>query len=286
MVISKRTTLGRCHLVLKPSLPNLCVSSWQTLLQEPLKLSVNPRQPSASDDEREQPVPTSSFAGGRLLLSIPEAAEILSVGRSSLYGLIQRHEIPTVKIGNRRLISSRLWSAGSPTKPRFSWGRSSSIWSPPSGRWACLIHRVSTAPHSRSGPVKLPRHSAPPGFALEPPPAPKVGGLHQNPALALVPGRLGDQTVWPRPLALRAVAGRRKALCLSRPPRRAPSSWPCSSGSAHLSAALGSSPWPTSRVTTRSLGASHGLNPGGLSAVERCGGTATGSGGNHILSHP
>jgi excisionase family DNA binding protein len=41
----------------------------------------------------------SSSAGGHLLLSIPEAAEILSVGRSSLYGLIQRHEIPTVKIG-------------------------------------------------------------------------------------------------------------------------------------------------------------------------------------------
>ncbi len=63
-----------------------------------------PRQPSARAEERE-PVPMSSSAGGRLLLSIPEAAEILSVGRSSLYGLIQRHEIPTVKIGNRRLIS-------------------------------------------------------------------------------------------------------------------------------------------------------------------------------------
>jgi excisionase family DNA binding protein len=47
----------------------------------------------------------SSSAGDRLLLSIPEAAELLSIGRSSLYGLIHRQEIPTVKIGNRRLIA-------------------------------------------------------------------------------------------------------------------------------------------------------------------------------------
>ena len=35
----------------------------------------------------------------RLLLRVPEAAEWLSVGRSTVYELVQRGELPTVHIG-------------------------------------------------------------------------------------------------------------------------------------------------------------------------------------------
>ena len=35
----------------------------------------------------------------RLLLRIPEAAERLSVGRSTVYELVQRGELPTIHIG-------------------------------------------------------------------------------------------------------------------------------------------------------------------------------------------
>jgi excisionase family DNA binding protein len=46
----------------------------------------------------------SSSAEGRLLLSIPEAAKLLSVGRTMLYRLLERNEIPTIQVGRRRLI--------------------------------------------------------------------------------------------------------------------------------------------------------------------------------------
>jgi excisionase family DNA binding protein len=35
----------------------------------------------------------------RLLVSLPEAAEILCLGRSTVYGLVARGEIPTIRIG-------------------------------------------------------------------------------------------------------------------------------------------------------------------------------------------
>jgi excisionase family DNA binding protein len=40
----------------------------------------------------------------RLAHSIPEAAAILGVGRTTLYGLIDTGEITTVTIGRRRLV--------------------------------------------------------------------------------------------------------------------------------------------------------------------------------------
>ena len=37
--------------------------------------------------------------GERLLVTIPEAAALLSLGRSTIYELVQRNEIPVVHIG-------------------------------------------------------------------------------------------------------------------------------------------------------------------------------------------
>jgi excisionase family DNA binding protein len=39
-----------------------------------------------------------------LLYSIPDAAKVLSLGRSKLYGLISEGHLETVTIGRRRLI--------------------------------------------------------------------------------------------------------------------------------------------------------------------------------------
>ena len=41
---------------------------------------------------------------GRILYSVEDAAEVLSIGRSTLYTLIQTNQIVSVKVGHRRLI--------------------------------------------------------------------------------------------------------------------------------------------------------------------------------------
>ena len=40
----------------------------------------------------------------KLLLSVPEAAGRLSIGRAALYDLIRTNRLRTVKIGRRRLV--------------------------------------------------------------------------------------------------------------------------------------------------------------------------------------
>ncbi len=40
----------------------------------------------------------------RLTLSVTEAAEILGVSRSFMYQLVKENKIPSLKLGNRRLI--------------------------------------------------------------------------------------------------------------------------------------------------------------------------------------
>lgn len=40
----------------------------------------------------------------QLLYNIPDAAERLGVGRTSIYGLIDRGELRSVRIGRRRLV--------------------------------------------------------------------------------------------------------------------------------------------------------------------------------------
>lgn len=40
----------------------------------------------------------------QLTISVPEAARVLSIGRTKLYQLLNADEIRTIKIGNRRLV--------------------------------------------------------------------------------------------------------------------------------------------------------------------------------------
>lgn len=53
------------------------------------------------------PNSTASVASPRLLLSVPEAARALGIARSSLYVLMDRHELTSVSIGRRRLLPAR-----------------------------------------------------------------------------------------------------------------------------------------------------------------------------------
>jgi excisionase family DNA binding protein len=48
-----------------------------------------------------------SVASRHLLLSVPEAARALGIARSSLYLLMDRHELTSVSIGRRRLLPAR-----------------------------------------------------------------------------------------------------------------------------------------------------------------------------------
>jgi excisionase family DNA binding protein len=54
--------------------------------------TVVPRQPSSEDSQR------------RLLYGIPEAADLLSLGRSSMYRMVLDRRVRTVRLGGRRLI--------------------------------------------------------------------------------------------------------------------------------------------------------------------------------------
>ena len=56
----------------------------------------------------------------QLLLSIPEAARVLGIGRSKLYEIMAGGELDTVTIGRRRLVRAdsvrALASEGTPSK--------------------------------------------------------------------------------------------------------------------------------------------------------------------------
>lgn len=43
-----------------------------------------------------------------LVYSVAEAAQALGISRPTMYGLIHREGFPTLKVGNRRLISKEL----------------------------------------------------------------------------------------------------------------------------------------------------------------------------------
>jgi excisionase family DNA binding protein len=49
---------------------------------------------------------TEPNAGKELLVSVPQACERLSISRMTLYRLLRRDQIKTVKIGRRRLVSA------------------------------------------------------------------------------------------------------------------------------------------------------------------------------------
>jgi excisionase family DNA binding protein len=61
----------------------------------------------AKDVGRPGPNNTASVASPQLLLSVPEAARALGIARSSLYVLMDRHELTSVSIGRRRLLPAR-----------------------------------------------------------------------------------------------------------------------------------------------------------------------------------
>lgn len=48
---------------------------------------------------------TTDVTPGRLALSVASAAEELGVSRATVYGLIRSGDLPSLKIGSRRLIS-------------------------------------------------------------------------------------------------------------------------------------------------------------------------------------
>jgi|HubBroStandDraft_1064217.scaffolds.fasta_scaffold1584354_1 excisionase family DNA binding protein len=57
--------------------------------------------PSADDaGGTAQPVPT----GGRLTLSVPEAARVLGISRALAYELVARGELPAVHLGRRVVV--------------------------------------------------------------------------------------------------------------------------------------------------------------------------------------
>lgn len=67
------------------------------------------RDVTAHADDVGAPGPdnTASMASPRLLLSVPEAARALGIASSSLYVLMDRHELTSVSIGRRRLLPAR-----------------------------------------------------------------------------------------------------------------------------------------------------------------------------------
>ena len=44
------------------------------------------------------------FASGKILLSVEEAAALMSLGRSAMYDLVRRNEIVSIKVGRTRRI--------------------------------------------------------------------------------------------------------------------------------------------------------------------------------------
>jgi excisionase family DNA binding protein len=55
-------------------------------------------------ESRQDPDPPPRLSFGRLTHPIPEVAELLGVGRTTVYGLIDAGELGTIKIGKRRLV--------------------------------------------------------------------------------------------------------------------------------------------------------------------------------------
>ena len=50
----------------------------------------------------------------KLVYSVTEAAELLSIGRTLVYDLIRDGELPTLKIGHRRLVARRTLKSSCP----------------------------------------------------------------------------------------------------------------------------------------------------------------------------
>ena len=59
---------------------------------------------AAADAQAAMPAVPAPTEGDKLLITISEAAERLSIGRSFAYQLVQTGALPTVQLGRRRLV--------------------------------------------------------------------------------------------------------------------------------------------------------------------------------------
>ena len=59
---------------------------------------------STHNDSQDVTAPWESLMETKLLLTVIEAAELLGISRTAIYLLLQRGEIPSVKIGRSRRI--------------------------------------------------------------------------------------------------------------------------------------------------------------------------------------
>jgi excisionase family DNA binding protein len=58
---------------------------------------------SEADSSRSKPAPAS--VEPRKLFAVPQAADILGIGRTTLYGLIKSGELQSVSVGRRRFVA-------------------------------------------------------------------------------------------------------------------------------------------------------------------------------------
>ena len=67
------------------------------LLSELLKVQIQA--------EEKTPLAVTSSPGGRIAMSLREAANALGVSRSAIYGAVRREQIPSIRLGKRILVS-------------------------------------------------------------------------------------------------------------------------------------------------------------------------------------
>ncbi len=60
---------------------------------------------ASAEQQRERGGAVSANGSTPLLISVPEAARLLSIGRNTCYELIAAERLPSVKLGRRRLVS-------------------------------------------------------------------------------------------------------------------------------------------------------------------------------------
>lgn len=69
-----------------------------------VSLSWNPREATGPEDLANEPVEGRVIPVEPVLLSVPEAAKALSIGRSEVFSMIRERRIRSIKRGRRRLI--------------------------------------------------------------------------------------------------------------------------------------------------------------------------------------
>lgn len=79
---------------------------------EDLNLSKSTERRIRPEPERTGPVATSrGGSANRRMYTLPEAADLLGIGRSTAYDLAKRGELDVVQLGGRRLVSPTVLEA-------------------------------------------------------------------------------------------------------------------------------------------------------------------------------